>query len=247
MVSIEAGEKREPEQVVAMKKTVRTQRTDGGVTYHRILDAAGELFASIGLAETTNKMIAAKAEVDLASINYHFGSRNGLYQAVLVEAHRRLVSIESLQQLVSTDLPAREKLRLLIEMLVESATLDHGWHARVLSREFLSPTSNLQALQRSEIPGKFPFVLAILAEITAIPSGDPALLRCLISVVAPCAMLLVVGRNVSALADEIRHMPREDLVEHLYSFAIAGLEAIGNCQASPDARGSASASNGHTD
>lgn len=215
----------------AMKKPGRTQRNDGEATYNRILDAAGELFASTGFAETTNKMIAAKAEVDLASINYHFGSRNGLYQAVLVEAHRRLVSIDSLQRLDAADLPAREKLRLLIEMLVDTATVDQGWHARALSREFLSPTSNLQALQQSEIPNKFPFILAILAEITAIPAGDPALLRCLISVIAPCAMLLVVGRNVSALADEIRHMPREDLVEHLYGFAIGGLEAIGGRQA----------------
>lgn len=223
-----------------MKKPARTQRTDGEATYNRILDAAGELFASTGFAETTNKMISAKAEVDLASINYHFGSRNGLYQAVLIEAHGRLVSIDTLQRLAAADLPAREKLKLLIEMLVETATADHGWHARVLSREFLSPTSNLQALQQSEIPSKFPFILAILAEITSIPADDPALLRCLISVIAPCAILLVVGRNVSALADEIRHMPREDLTDHLYSFAIGGLEAIGNRQPSPtDMEGSA--------
>lgn len=129
-------------------------------------------------------------------------------------------------------------------MLVENATVDHGWHARVLSREFLSPTSNLQALAQSEIPGKLPFILTILAEITAIPSGDPALLRCLISVIAPCAMLLVIGRNVSPLADEIRHMPREDLIGHLYSFAIGGLEAIGHHQSSPDTQGATNGAKG---
>ncbi len=209
-----------------MKKTVRTQRTDGGVTHSRILDMAGELFASTGFAETTGKMIAAKAEVDLASINYHFGSRSGLYQAVLVEAHRRLVSVDSLQQLASTNLSAREKLRVLIQTLVDNATADHGWHARVLSREFLSPTSNLRALIEKEVPPKLAFILNIIEDITAIPSGDPASLRCLASVIAPCAMLLVVGRNVSPVADEIREMPRDDLVEHLYGFALGGLEAV---------------------
>lgn len=216
-----------------MKKTVRTQRTDGGVTYSRILDVAGELFASVGFAETTNKMIAAKAEVDLASINYHFGSRNGLYQAVLVEAHRRLISVEGLRQLVSTSLSAREKLRSLIDMLVENAIAEHGWHARILSREFLAPTSHLQALQKTEIPAKLPFVLGILSEITAIPRDDPSLLRCLISVMAPCAMLLVVGPNVTPFAEEIHQMPKSVLVEHLYSFAIGGLEAIGREQTQP--------------
>ncbi|ENN84716.1 TetR family transcriptional regulator [Rhizobium freirei PRF 81] len=216
-----------------MKKANRTQRTDGEITRSRILDVAGELLAFTGFAETTNKMIAAKAEVDLASINYHFGSRNGLYQAVLVEAHRRLVSVQGLQQLVATEVPAREKLKALIEMLVESATADDGWHARVLSREILAPSSHLQTLLESEIPAKMPFILTILSEITAIPSGDPMLLRCLISVVAPCAMLLVVGRNVSRVADEIRHMPRRDLVDHLYTFAVGGLEAIGQSRSTP--------------
>jgi len=210
-----------------MNKTARTQRTDGEATYNRILEAAGELFAATGLAETTNKMIAARAEVDLASINYHFGSRSGLYQAVLVDAHRRLVSVDSLQQLMATNLSARQKLKRLIEGLVEGATSTHDWHARVLSREFLSPTSHLQALQKTEIPAKLPLILEMLGEITAIPPGDAALLRCLISVMAPCAMLLVVGPNVFSFADEIHRMPREVLVEHLYSFAIAGLEAIG--------------------
>lgn len=211
-----------------MKKAVRSQRTDGGATYNRILDVAGELFASIGFAETTNKMIAAKAEVDLASINYHFGSRNGLYQAVLIEAHRRLISVEDLGRLVSTRRSGRIKLRLLIEMLVENATADQGWHARVLSREILSPSSHLETLKKNEIPAKLPFVLTIVSEITKIPASDPAVFRCLISVLAPCAMLLVFGRNMSPFGDQIRHMPREDLVEHLYSFAIGGLDAIGD-------------------
>jgi len=210
-----------------MNKISRTQRANGGLTYNRILEAAGELFASTGFAETTNKMIAAHAEVDLASINYHFDSRNGLYQAVLVEAHRRLISIDSLQNIVEADLPATEKLRMLIEGLVESAIVDKGWHATVLSREFLSPTSHLKMLMETEIPAKMPFILGILSEITAIPPGDPSLLRCLASVMAPCAMLLVVGPNTFSFAEEIHRMTRETLVDHLYSFAIAGLEAIG--------------------
>ena len=202
------------------------QRTDGETTYNRILEAAGKLFASAGFAETTNKMIAASAEVDLASINYHFGSRSGLYEAVLLEAHNRLVNVESLQQVASSRLSGHKKLKKLVEGLVESAVLDEGWHARVLSRELLSPSSHLQVLKEREIAAKLEIVLTIISEITGISVGDPALLRCLISVLAPCAMMLVVGRNIVPVADEIRRMPRKDLVEHLYHFALGGLEAI---------------------
>ena len=91
-----------------------------------------------------------------------------------------------------------------------------------------------RALIESEVPPKLASILNIIEDITAIPSGDPALLRCLASVIAPCAMLLVVGRNVSPVADEIRGMPTEDLVEHLYGFALGGLEAVGHHRSRPE-------------
>ncbi|MDH0912840.1 CerR family C-terminal domain-containing protein [Rhizobium pusense] len=209
-----------------MGKTPRAQRTDGEVTYNRILEAAGELLASTGFAETTNKMIAAHAEVDLASINYHFGSRDGLYQAVLVEAHRRLVGVEALDRLAASDLTARDKLRTLIGFLVNGAAAHQFWPVRVLGRELMSPSSHLQVLQDNEVAPKLAIILDILSDITSIPADDPALIRCLASVAAPCAMLLVVGRSLSLFASRILDMPKQDVVDHLYSFSIGGLEAI---------------------
>lgn len=51
-------------------------------TITRILDAAEELFAEQGFAETSLRSITAKAEVNLAAVNYHFGSKKVLIQAV---------------------------------------------------------------------------------------------------------------------------------------------------------------------
>ena len=98
-----------------MNKPARGLRSDGEATRTRILEAAGELFAVTGYAETANKTIAAQAQVDLASINYHFGNRSGLYQAVLAESHGQLLNMNALQQLVGSELPPASKLRLLIE------------------------------------------------------------------------------------------------------------------------------------
>lgn len=209
-----------------MKKVQRTLRADGEATHNRILEAAGELFAEAGFAETTNKAIASRASADLALINYHFGSRGGLYEAVLIEAHRRLMSVESLHHVAISGLSPRDKLRQIIETVVDSTTADRGWHTQVLAREILSPSSHLQVLMESTISTKAPIALGVLSEITAIPVDEPSLLRSLISVFAPCALLLVIGRNISPFASEVRRMPREDLVEHLYTFAVGGLDAI---------------------
>lgn len=51
-------------------------------TVERILDAAETLFAEKGFAETSLRLITSKAQVNLAAVNYHFGSKKSLIQAV---------------------------------------------------------------------------------------------------------------------------------------------------------------------
>ncbi|WP_426417856.1 TetR family transcriptional regulator [Aestuariirhabdus sp. LZHN29] len=51
-------------------------------TVVRILDAAEQLFAEKGFAETSLRTITGQAGVNLAAVNYHFGSKKALIQAV---------------------------------------------------------------------------------------------------------------------------------------------------------------------
>ncbi len=51
-------------------------------TVERILDAAEVLFAERGFAETSLRTITSTAGVNLAAVNYHFGSKKALIQAV---------------------------------------------------------------------------------------------------------------------------------------------------------------------
>jgi len=52
-------------------------------TQQKILDAAEHLFASSGFADTSLRQITSEAEVNLAAVNYHFGSKKELIQSVL--------------------------------------------------------------------------------------------------------------------------------------------------------------------
>ena len=214
-----------------MTLQARRLRADGEATRIRLVEAAGRLFAAGGFAETTSTSIAARAGVPLASINYHFGNRGGLYQAVLVEAHRRLIDLADLQRLAQSEGPAAEKLASLIGRLVTQATRRRpGWHVNVLVRELLAPSSHVQVLFRSELPPKLAIVGRILSDITRIPPDDPALGRCAISVFAPCAMLLIGARGLPGPLQAVRRMPPEVISGHLVRFALAGLEAIGEGQ-----------------
>ncbi|WP_235605311.1 TetR/AcrR family transcriptional regulator [Rheinheimera salexigens] len=52
-------------------------------TQQKILDAAQSLFAETGFNGTSLRQITSLAEVNLAAVNYHFGSKKELIQAVL--------------------------------------------------------------------------------------------------------------------------------------------------------------------
>ena len=60
------------------------------ITRERILKAAERLFADRGYEETSIRAIVAKARVNQAAINYHFGGKDGLYREVLRTAFRAL-------------------------------------------------------------------------------------------------------------------------------------------------------------
>src|SRR6516164_6640152 len=77
----------------------RAQRPDGEATRLHLIETAGQVFAERGLAEATSKEICERAGVPLASVNYHFGSRDGLYEAVLIAAHQQLISLDALMAL----------------------------------------------------------------------------------------------------------------------------------------------------
>jgi TetR/AcrR family transcriptional regulator, regulator of cefoperazone and chloramphenicol sensitivity len=203
----------------------RGPRSDGEATRQIILETAGELFAERGLAETPSKAIAVRAGTNIASINYHFADRDGLYRAVLLKAHDRFINVAALRELADTSQPPRTKLHRLLELLVGGAVPQDRWHAKLLSREILSPSSHMMALKR-ELQPKFDLITTILSQISGIATDDPRLPACLVSVVAPCAMLLTARNDNSLSAELFRQTSLEELSEHLATFAFAGLEAV---------------------
>lgn len=208
--------------------STRATRMDGDATRSLILEAAGECFAAAGYADTAAKTVAGRAGVSLASINYHFGGRQGLYRAVLVEAHRRIVSLADLQVLAGSRLSAAARLGQVIDQLVRHALQRKpGWHVRVLAREGLAPSPHLEVLMRTELPPKFAILRQIVGEIAQIPADDPATVRCTVSVMAPCLLLLIGAQGVPGPLQQVRSMPGDVLAAHLHGFALAGLKAIG--------------------
>jgi AcrR family transcriptional regulator len=99
--------------------TEREARTnDPARTMAEILEVATHEFADKGLAGARIDEIAAATRTSKRMIYYYFGSKDGLYLAVLEEAYGRMRRIEA--DLHLSDMPPMQALQSLVEF-----TYDH--------------------------------------------------------------------------------------------------------------------------
>jgi AcrR family transcriptional regulator len=117
-------------------------------TKDRILGAAEELFAQHGFAGTSLRQVTSLADVNIAAVNYHFGSKENLVNEVFRRrmdemSERRLAELRLAQE----DHPG--KLEPILAAFIEPAlalTLDsHGAaFVRVLARAFAEKNDRLR-------------------------------------------------------------------------------------------------------
>lgn len=86
-------------------------RKDGEETRKRILCAAFQVFGERGYRDATHAEICRRAGVNTAAINYHFGSKNGLYQATWEYATSRADALYPLDGGVCADASGRSVWR----------------------------------------------------------------------------------------------------------------------------------------
>lgn len=206
--------------------SVRTQRTDGNTTRLHILETAGQLFAERGFADATSKEICTRAGTNMAAINYHFNGRDGLYEAVLIEAHRQVVSIDELASLASASSDPRLKLRAFLTHLIEMGSQPKApWGFRVVLREALSPSPALPMMIKRAVLPKAKLLRGLLGAIVGLPEDHPAVQRALLFTVLPCIVMMVAPKDLSnkvlpALKDT------QALADDLMRYVLAGLDAV---------------------
>ncbi len=207
----------------------------GTPTQQRILDAAERLFAEHGFGATSLRHITTRAQVNLAAVNYHFGSKDALVEAVFA---RRLIPmnrerLRRLDEVTAAHAPHEPPLNQLIEAFVAPA-LDLSRDAsqggarfiKLLGRSYTEPSAQLQAQIRgmySEVIERFrPAFAQVLPDL----SHDELYWRLhfLVGVLAYC----MSGADMMRLIASCRvHDPldTEMLTRRLTTFLTAGMRA----------------------
>lgn len=207
----------------------------GPETRSRILDAAEALFVEHGLDATSMRQITARAEVNLAAVNYHFGSKDKLIQQVfqrrLAELNRkRLVALDEVEaQALSLGevVKPSEVLKAFFTPALELATdVKHGGHTfmQLLGRTYTEPNAFVRQFLAEEYAATLPrFLTALYASLPDAPREE--ILWRFHFMIGATSYAIAGTDTLQLFAGEFDDANPARLMPRLMSFLLGGLRA----------------------
>ena len=193
-------------------------------TRGKLIEAAGYEFAEKGFDGATVRSICDRAGANLAAINYHFGDKERLYEAVVMVAHESRPGVDA--ELKGAGDDPRVGLRRYVAHFLEEAVFQQQtpWHQALMAREIAQPTKASERLIREAFRPRFELLLRILGRLA--PGADRDRLLALgFSVVGQC-LHYKLGRSVSERIVGPEAFGRLDapyLTDHITRFTLAAL------------------------
>jgi AcrR family transcriptional regulator len=122
-------------------------------TRDRLLDAAERLFAEHGFQATTMRTVTTEAAANIAAVNYHFGSKQALLEAVV---HRALGPVVEARRLRLEALPAEPTVEEIVDALISPliermAEPEGGRMLRLVGRLLVDPDPEMRLLVKAEV------------------------------------------------------------------------------------------------
>ena len=108
-------------------KTDKTDKKD------HILDVAERVFSDLGFDGASTRLISGEAGVNMAMLNYYFGSKEGLFLAVF---ERKISSFQTLLQNIGSDesMTSWDKLAMCIDKYVDRIIVNNCFQ-KLINRE----------------------------------------------------------------------------------------------------------------
>jgi hypothetical protein len=141
------------------------------------------------------------------------------------------VSTEALTAAVKGERSPRRQLETFLGLVVRALTspVSQSWAGRLFSREWVTPSTVYGPTHDRALAVRSRALKSIVSALTGRPANHPLVARGCISVMAPCALLLLVNRRkLQRLLPQL-HITAESapsITRHLVDFALAGLRAI---------------------
>lgn len=107
-----------------------------------ILDVAEKIFSDLGFDGASTRMISSEAGVNMAMLNYYFGSKEGLFLAIF---ERKISSFQTLLQNIGSDesISSWDKLAKCIDNYVDRIIVNNCFQKLITREMSLSKRSDL--------------------------------------------------------------------------------------------------------
>ena len=217
------------EQITPLSLTQRKnmRRNDGLATRSKILEVAKKMFAMNSFEEVSSKEIAKQANTNSAAVNYYFGSKEGIYEEVLIDAHNQIMNMKQLEDIILASMPPEEKLRaILLYFLKVTSNISKLWGIGVLLRAISSPSHLGVELMPTIILPKIYLLRNLIQEITSFPTDSKQLQRATSFVLLPFIAHILSPEALRNTNPQITTFGNEDTLEDMFSYCISGLYAL---------------------
>jgi AcrR family transcriptional regulator len=222
-----------------MNSDIHGREIDGD-TEHRLLEAAGRVFAEKGFDATTVRDVCERAGVkNIGAVNYYFRSKENLYEAAVRNAFRcRMARSPRPEWPAGT--PPVVKLRKFIRGAAESMLNDFAepWLMQLLMRELSHPGPAGEGIVRDFMRPIYGDLWGILREVLPAGTDERTIHLVAFSILGQCFYHRVGRPVMRRLVGEAEHdtYTPELIAEHVARFSLA---ALGLEEFSRDPTGSA--------
>jgi AcrR family transcriptional regulator len=207
-------------------------------TEARILETAGHVFSETGFQAAKVRDICARAGVNLAAVNYHFGDKLGLYNEVLRYAACAAGNAATFNPVLPGRTP-EAKLRAFVRGLLGNMYGEDrpAWPVRLMTHELAQPTPAFEGVVKQVIRPKHDAIRALVAGVIGRPADDRQTRLCAQSIMGQI-MVYAQGREVlKMLWPDLQFTPEtlDEIAGHIASFSYAALKSVGrrNAAAKP--------------
>lgn len=201
-------------------------------TKDRILDAAERLFSEHGFAATSTRAITQEAGVNLAAVNYHFGSKDALIFDLLERRVHRLNSnrYRLLDEAEARHQPEAAPLEEILESLFRPCLdmvedkQDHDFLQLLARSMYEHPEANKMLAEREWVPLARRFTEAVLRARPELSEADVGWR--LLFAVGGMVHAAVHGPAIHLYTDgKIGWSTRDEVLNELIRFTSAGFRS----------------------
>lgn len=201
-------------------------------TKARLLAAAREHFARRGVKEATVREICAQAGANVAAVNYHFGGKDKLFMAVLMDFLEKAQAKYPVHMGLAPESPPQDRLKAYIRSLLYRLMGDgdpvNEKLGQLLSAEFIEPSENFDVVADRYITPHHEALLEILRDL--LPKAEARVIHlCAAGVVGHCLLFDNAKQFIRRQYPEIalEKLGVEFVADFVFRFAMAGITSAG--------------------